>query len=131
VATGNGRQYKQTVSFGGEFRKKLYRRSACNSLQLYVAGSGAILARVHAQREYDYTYTELRVTRIRENERERERELSSFPLSLFSLCRSYAQKLWYNGSRCGIYPSSVTPPRHSTPSASPLSTFLHASSPQV
>lgn len=36
VGTGNGRQYKQTVSFG-EFRKRLYRRSgatACNATLL-------------------------------------------------------------------------------------------------
>lgn len=92
MRSGNGRQYKQTVSLG-EFRKRLYRRlgaTACNLTSLDLKLDRPCMG---ARCEYDYRHT---------HGCARARDL---PLSFF---HSGTQKLRYTGGCRGIYSSSVT-----------------------
>lgn len=111
VGTGNGRQYKQTVSFG-EFRDRLYRRSgatACTATLLDLERSSVYWCDEDTRLQ---AYTWLRIAHTL--------FLTVSPSHMHTKATIYWRPLRYLSVECH------TPSFHSSPPS--LSTFLHAPS---
>lgn len=106
VGSGNGRQYKQTVSLG-EFRKRLYRRlgaTACNLTSLDLQPDRPCMS---ARCEYDYRHIVRRLV-----------------LSPFFSLRAHTKATLYRRSPRYLFVECHIPSLFLSPL--PLSTFLHA-----